>query len=83
MALSTMTVKGQVTIPKSVRDSLHLHSGDKVEFVFNEKNEVVLKPVTKKSSDVFSCLSQYKKKTPVSVEDMDEAIKKKMKQKYL
>nr|MBC8379657.1 AbrB/MazE/SpoVT family DNA-binding domain-containing protein [Planctomycetota bacterium] len=33
MALATLTSKGQVTIPKTVRNSLHLHAGDKVEFV--------------------------------------------------
>jgi len=33
MALATITTKGQVTIPKSVRNSLILCTGDKIEFV--------------------------------------------------
>lgn len=82
MIQSTVTSKGQITIPKSIRELLHLLSGDKVEFVFNEMNEVVLKPVTKKSSDVFASLSQYQKKSPVSVEEMNEGIKQRMQRSF-
>jgi len=35
MALATLTNKGQVTIPKPVRDSLGLHIGDKIKFIIN------------------------------------------------
>ncbi|HIO93208.1 MAG TPA: AbrB/MazE/SpoVT family DNA-binding domain-containing protein [Leucothrix mucor] len=82
MILSTITSKGQITIPKSIRELLHLFSGDKVEFVFNDKNEVVLKPITKKSSDVFASLSKYQKKSPVSIEEMNEGIKQRMRQSF-
>jgi len=75
MSLTTLTSKGQVTIPKNIRDLLHLYAGDKVEFVFNETNDVVLRPVTKKVNDVFGKLSKYKQKTPVSIEEMNESIK--------
>lgn len=36
MALTTITSKGQVTMPKNIRELLHLYAGDKVEFVFSE-----------------------------------------------
>jgi virulence-associated protein VagC len=62
---------------------LNLLTGDKVEFIFNDFNEVVLKPVTKKSSDVFACLSRYKKKSPVSIEEMNQGIKQQMQRKFL
>jgi antitoxin PrlF len=39
---TTMTVKGQVTIPKNVRDALHLAPGDGVEFAVNTAGEVVV-----------------------------------------
>lgn len=71
---STVTQKGQVTIPKDVRDSLHLVTGDKVEFVRNERGEVVIKPLTRKVSEVAGILSKYKKAQPVSIEEMDRAI---------
>ena len=39
---TTMTVKGQVTIPKRVRDALRLAPGDGVEFAVNRAGEVVV-----------------------------------------
>lgn len=39
---TTMTVKGQVTIPKHVRDALRLAPGDGVEFAVNPAGEVVV-----------------------------------------
>jgi len=77
MALATLTSKGQVTIPKAVRNSLHLHAGDKVEFVITETKDALLRPVTKKVDDVFGMLHKPGRK-PVSIEKMDAGIRKKM-----
>ena len=74
MVLSTLTSKGQITIPKGLRQSMSIDTGDKVEFIINEQNEVVIKPITKKAIDVFGQLSKYKKDKPVSIEEMNEAI---------
>lgn len=41
--LSNMTVKGQVTVPKDVRDALGLKPGEPVEFDWNERGEVVIR----------------------------------------
>ena len=79
MTLATLTSKGQVTIPKSVRDSLRLHAGDKIEFIINESREVLVRPVTKKVDDVFGRLHKPGRK-PVSVEKMDDGIRRKMKE---
>jgi antitoxin PrlF len=42
--LATVTSKGQVTIPKEIRDLLHIRSNDKVDFVFDGQR-VLLAPV--------------------------------------
>lgn len=47
---ATVTTKGQVTIPKPVRDLLGLIPGSKVDFRRNADGEVVLKPAKKKAS---------------------------------
>lgn len=39
---TTLTSKGQVTIPKQVRDALDLGPGSEVEFAVNHDGEVVL-----------------------------------------
>lgn len=39
---TTLTSKGQVTIPKQVRDALDLGPGSEVEFAVNRDGEVVL-----------------------------------------
>lgn len=45
---TTVTTKGQVTIPKKIRDALKLLPGSTVEFVVNRAGEVVLhKPSTR------------------------------------
>lgn len=44
--MSTMTSKGQVTIPKAFRDHLGLKPGSKVEFEIDDKGAVVLKAET-------------------------------------
>jgi len=79
--LSTITSKGQVTIPKNIRDSLHLLNGDKVEFIRNEADEIIIKPITKKSNEIAGILKQYAKKETVSIEDMNQAIADRLKKK--
>ncbi len=77
MALATLTSKGQVTIPKTVRNSLHLHAGDKVEFVITESKEALLRPITKKVDDVFGRLHKPGRKS-ISIKEMDDGIRQKM-----
>ena len=82
MPTTTMTSKGQVTIPKDIRDSLHLNTGDKIEFILTQSKEVILRPITKKVDDVFGLLASYKKVEPVSVEEMDEIVKQKQRESF-
>ena len=77
MSLAKLTSKGQVTVPKKIRDSLRLHTGDKVEFIITDTKEALLRPVTKKVDDVFGKLHKPGRK-PISVEEMDSVIKQKM-----
>lgn len=56
MVTATLTSKGQVTIPKVVRESLHLHTGDRIAFVVHGGSEVSLTPVTRSVDEVFGRL---------------------------
>ena len=75
MITATLTTKGQITIPKTIRDSLHLHTGDKVAFVLNAGGETVLKPLTQTVDKVYGILHKPGgiRKT---VEEMNTAIEK-------
>ena len=77
MQQSTLTSKGQITIPKFVRDSMALRAGDKIEFVLTENNEVLLRPVTKKVDEVFGCLFKADR-TAVDISKMDALLKQKI-----
>ena len=81
MAAATLTSKGQVTIPKAIRESLRLHAGDKVEFVITESKEAILRPITRKVDEVFGRLHKTGRK-PVSVEKMNNGIRQKMRARF-
>ena len=81
MTLATITTKGQVTIPKNIRDSLRLNTGDKIEFVLTDDKQALIKPVSVKVDDVYGTLHNPQRK-PVSIETMDTAIRQKMKDTF-
>ena len=73
MATSTMTTKGQVTIPLDVRRRLGLDAGDRIEFVEIENGVFAIKPAI---DDVRSLKGLLRKPArPVSVEDMNAAVR--------
>jgi antitoxin PrlF len=73
MTGSTLTRKGQVTIPKEIRESLGLEEGDRVFFV-QRGNEVVLKVLQGTILDLKGSVS-----VP-SPQDFDE-VRRKVKKK--
>ena len=76
---ATVTSKGQITIPKSVRLSLHLHAGDRVAFVVRGQKDAILTPITKSVDEVFGRL--HKETGPVcSVDQMNQAIKTRLRE---
>ncbi len=81
MSLATLTTKGQVTIPKKVRESLRLHAGDKIEIIVTEQREAVIRPVSKKVDEVF-CRLYKAERSAISVEDINDAIRNKIRDKF-
>ncbi len=81
MQLATLTTKGQVTIPKKIRESLRLHTGDKIEIIVTDNGEAIIRPISKKVDDIFCKLQKPSRKT-VSIKDMDDAIRNRMRDKF-
>lgn len=72
MPASTVTRKGQVTIPKAIRDRLGVREGEKVFFVLRG-DEVVLKPL---HGDILELKGSIK---PSAHPEDFEAIRRKVK----
>lgn len=72
-ALTTLTSKGQLTIPKAVRDQLRLAPGTKFH-VTVRNGEVVARPKNKKMADIAGMLGRPPNGRSLTIEEMDEAI---------
>jgi antitoxin PrlF len=70
---ATMTSKGQVTIPQEIRDRLRLRRGQQLQFRLEDRNRVVITPVFARLSELIGILPRPKR--PVTIEEMDEAIR--------
>jgi antitoxin PrlF len=69
---STITSKGQATIPKEVRDHLGLKPGDRVKFFFHPQGGVMILP--KRPLSTLRGMLKSSRKRPATMEEMDEAI---------
>jgi len=70
--LTTLTSKGQMTLPKSVRDDLNLKPGDQIEVV-KEGGRYVLRPRNRPAGELYGILHRPGDKA-MTTEEMDEAL---------
>lgn len=75
MPRSTVTSKGQITIPKSIRDRLGLATGDTLEFTVDEEGRIVAQPRAA-GSGVTGILRDFAPDRALSVEEMNEAMRR-------
>ncbi len=68
---SAITVKGQATIPKAIREHLGLEPGDRVKFFVHPDGSVVLLP--KISASAVRGILKPKSRRPVTTEQMTAA----------
>jgi antitoxin PrlF len=69
---SALSIKGQATIPKAIRDHLHLQPGDRIKFFLHPDGSVVILP--KVATSVLKGIVPPRKGQPVRVEEMDAAV---------
>ncbi len=74
MATGTMTSKGQITIPKEVREDLGLNPGARVSFTRNAEGEYVLRRERRSVRELAGSL-RYTGPTR-SIEEMQDVIER-------
>jgi len=80
MAVSTITAKGQTTIPKKIRSHLKLRPGDRIDFIVQDNGKVMLEPATLDIKDLEGILHRTGMKA-VSVAGMARAVKKRFRER--
>ncbi len=73
MPVSTITSKGQITLPKKIREHLQVAPGDRIDFVVEDNGLVVVRPARSRLKQLRGMLRNRKRK-PVSLEQMDAAL---------
>lgn len=68
---SAITVKGQATIPKTIREHLGLKPGDRVKFFLQPDGSVVLLP--KLPATALRGMLKSRRQRPVTINEMTEA----------
>ncbi len=72
MKSATITTKGQITIPKEIRDYLKLEIGSKIGFVIDENGTVKVIPLNVPVTALSGMLRRPG--TAATIEDMESAI---------
>ena len=71
--LAVLTSKGQLTLPKGIRDLLRLTAGSRLDFSVNEQGWLMARPLTNTALGLAGLMRRPGQKT-ISVEAMNEAI---------
>ena len=74
MPTATLTSKGQTVIPKAIREQLGLKPGDTIDFILQENGDILIRPAAQDVRNLKGMLHRPGR-TPVSIEDMNIAIK--------
>ncbi len=73
MPAATLTSKGQVTIPKEVREYLRVDAGDRLEFSLEPDGSVRVRRPQRAVGDLYGMLRR-RGSEPVSIAEMHQAV---------
>jgi AbrB family looped-hinge helix DNA binding protein len=74
MPRSTLTSKGQITLPKAVREALAVHPGDTQSFLIHDDGTVTVEAETVDLLQLRGAVKPARR--GVTVEEMNEAIRR-------
>lgn len=78
MSEARLSSKGQVTVPRDIRERLKLKLGDKLRFRITDNGQVVVEAAKYHFGELYGLLHREGIK-PVSIEAMDGAIRQRFK----
>jgi AbrB family looped-hinge helix DNA binding protein len=81
-AMARITSKGQVTIPKEIRDSIHVTSGDRVDFAVRDDGVVEMRRVGQPGTLEELLAMRVHVPAELSVADIDREIGKSVSQDW-
>ncbi|HEY0781252.1 MAG TPA: AbrB/MazE/SpoVT family DNA-binding domain-containing protein [Thermoanaerobaculia bacterium] len=83
MAVSTLTSKGQITIPKAVRERLGLKAGDRLEVLLDDRGKLVIyRSASPLARPLAGLLHHLAPKRPVSIAEMKKAVRQRTRKKF-
>jgi len=78
---ATLTSKGQVTLPKEIRDRLKLDAGSRLDFTLHTDNTITVKAVASDARRIRGLLKSPHE-APLSVAQMDEGVSRSLRAKH-
>jgi antitoxin PrlF len=79
--LATITSKGQVTVPKNIRDQLNIQAGTQLDFTLNNDGTISVRPLNRTALSVVGILKRPQQKA-ATVEQMNDAISTAASERY-
>ena len=83
MGTATLTSKGQITLPKAVRDRLALTQGDRLRVAVDADGRVTLERERQPQvEELYGLLRRLAGRRPASVAEMRAAVRRRAKRKH-
>ena len=80
MSTARLTSKGQLVIPKEIREYMHLQLGDRLDFIIQDNGDVVIRLMVTDVCELKGIL-KVSGRQPLSVAAMDEVSRKRVRAK--
>lgn len=79
--LATITSKGQVTVPKNIRDQLNIQAGTQLDFTLNDDGTISVRPLNRTALSIVGILKRPGQKA-VTIEQMNDTIAEAASERY-
>jgi antitoxin PrlF len=83
MSITTLTSKGQITLPKDIRDRLALKQGDRFQVAIGGDGLLTLeRDEAPPIENAFGMLRRLAKRKPATIVEMNAAVRRRAKKKH-